>query len=191
MLEQEIKTYLNAQREAFSDFSSSHTALDFFLPRHNVYIDAKEKRQHFAMQNWKEARMPEEYMFIIDDLAIRKLLLRAPNSFTLVRDSSVSSPMYYVYSIIDFLCIPKTRCRRPIRRTTTAYKGKWVVDLRDAAAFETLADAIGYITAYKKKHTAVFENHIDCWGKYPSEHIGKSGTVRTTRFWAEDAKVHS
>ena len=191
MLEQEIKAYLRSQGIGFSDFSSSHTAVDFFLPQHNVYIDAKEKRQHFSMKNWKEARMPEEFLFIIDDLAARKLLLHAPNSFTLVRDSSVSPPMYYVYSIVDFLCIPKTRCRRPIRRTTTAYKGKWIVDLRDAAAFDSLAGAIGYVITFKKKHAAIFENHIDCWGKYHSEHIGKSGSVRTTHYWSEDAKAHT
>ena len=191
MLEQEIKSYLTLRNEPFSDFSASHTALDFFLPRHNIHIDAKEKRQRFAMKNWKEARMPQEHLFIIDDLSVRKLLLHAPNSFTLIKDSSVTPAMYFVYSIVDFLCIPKIRCRRPIRRTIVAFKGKWIIDLRDASAFETLEDAITYTTSYKKKHPAIFEGQIDCWGKYPSERVSKSGSMRTARFWDIDAKSHS
>ncbi len=191
MLEREIKSYLSLHDEPFSDFSTSHTALDFFLPRRNIHIDAKEKRQRFSMKNWKEARMPQEHLFIIDDLSVRKLLLHAPNSFTLIKDSSVTPAMYYVYSIVDFLCIPKVRCRRPIRRTMVAFKGKWIIDLRDAAAFETLEDAITYTTSYKKKHTAIFEGQIDCWGKYPSERVSRSGSMRTARFWDIDAKSHS
>ena len=192
MLEQEIKSYLTLHNEPFSDFSGSHTALDFFLSGHNIHIDAKEKRQRFSMKNWKEARMPQEHMFIIDDLSVRKLLLHAPHSFTLIRDSSVSPATYFVYSIVDFLCIPKVRCRRPIRRrTTVALKGKWIIDLRDAATFETLGDAIAYVTSYKKKHPAIFEDQIDCWGKYPSERVARSGSMRTARFWDLDAKAHS
>ena len=191
MLEREIKAYLTAQKEAFSDFSSSHTALDFHLHRSDAHIDAKEKRQRFNMKNWQEARMPQEQMFIIDDLAVRKLLLNAPNSFSLIKDSSLSPAMYYVYSIVDFLCIPKVRCKRPIQRTTSAFKGKWIVDLRDAALFETLADAIKYILGYGRKHPEIFKNHIDCWGRYPSEKIAKSGAVRTRRYWSIDAKVRS
>lgn len=191
MLEQEIKSYLTLHNEPFSDLSASHTALDFYLSRHNIHIDAKEKRQRFSMKNWKEARIPQEQLFIIDDLAVRKLLLHAPHSFTVIKDSSVSPAMYFVYSIVDFLCIPKVRCRRPIRRTIVAFKGKWIIDLRDAAAFETLGDSIRYITAYKKKHPAIFENHIDCWGKYPSERVAKSGSIRTARFWDIDAKPRS
>lgn len=191
MLEQEIKAYLAAQKEPFSDFSSSHTTLDFLLSRHGIHIDAKEKRQRFSMANWREARMPQEFMFIVDDLAVRKLLLHAPNSFCLIKDSSVSPVMYHVYSIADFLCIPKIRCKRPIQRTTSAYKGKWIVDLRDAAAFETLVDAIQYIVSYKKKHPAIFKNQIDCWGRYPSETVPKSGSTRKRGYWSIDAKVRS
>ena len=191
MLEQEIKSYLTAQKEPFKDQTKSHSDVDFFLPRNGVHLDAKEKRQRFDMRNWKEAVMPQECLFIIDDLAIRKLLRHAPHSFCLIRDRSRMPLTYYVYSIVDFLCMPKKRCRRPIRRNMTAYKGKWLLDLRDAAAFEKLEEAMNYVIGYKNKHPAIFEGHIDCWGKYYSERIGKGGRTRTANYWDEDAKAHT
>jgi hypothetical protein len=142
------------------------------------------------MRNWRESSIPQEHLFIIDDLAVRKLLLHAPNSFTLIRDSSIRPAMHYVYSIVDFLCMPRKRCRRAISRSVTTFKGKWLVDLRDAAAFETLDDALTYILQYVTKHTAIFSTQIDCWGNYRSERIGRGGSTREPKHWREDAKVH-
>jgi hypothetical protein len=190
VFEQEIKTYLTSQHISFTDNTRDVGALDFFLPSFNVYFDAKEKRKQFSMHNWREANTPQEYFFIVDDLAVRKMLYHAPDSFCLIRDSSASPAMYYVYSIVDFLCIPKRRVRRPIKRTVLAFKGKWLVDLRDAACFDELADAVKYMTVYRRKHKTIFEEHIDCWGSYRSEKIPKSGTTRTAAYWKEDAKAH-
>lgn len=190
MFEHDVKAYLSASGEHFADYTASHTSPDFHLTRRNIYVEVKEKCQKFSMRNWKEAPMPQEHLFIIDDLAVRKLLLHAPGSFSIIRDSSISPPMYYVYSIVDFLCMPKRRCRRTITKSITAVKGKWLVDLRDAAIFESLNDAMTYILHYPDKHKSIFETHLDCWGNYRSERIGKGGVTRTTKYWGEDAKVH-
>ena len=190
MFEQDIRSYFTASREPFTDFTSSHTAPDFHLTRRDIYIDAKEKCQQFTMSNWREARMPQENLFIIDDLAVRKLLLHAPNSFVIIRNSSIDPPMHYVYSIVDFLCMPKKRCRRTISKTITTVKGKWLIDLRDAAAFATLDEAMHYILRYAEKHPAIFETHLDCWGNYRSEKVGRGGTTRVATYWKEDSKVH-
>ncbi|MFN0158803.1 MAG: hypothetical protein ACKVRP_12120 [Bacteroidota bacterium] len=191
MFEQDIKSRLTAIREPFTDNTRSLTALDFELTRHAIHFDAKEKRQPFSMKHWNEAPMPQEFLFIVDDLAVRKLLLYAPHSFTLIRDSSLSPAVYYVYSIVDFLCIPKHRVRRPIRKTVPTFKGKWLIDFRNAASFDELPEAIDYIIKYPRKENTIFRDHIDCWGKYHSEHIGKGGTTRLEKHWKEDAKSHS
>jgi hypothetical protein len=190
MLESDIKTLLTARHEDFVDKTRSHIAVDFHLPRRSIYFDAKEKRQKFSARNWAAATPPERHLFIVDDLAVRKLLAHAPNSFCLIRDSSSPQVMHYVYSIVDFLCIPKQRCRRPIERNVRAMKGKWLVDLRDAAAFVSLADAVDYIFLYPRKKRVIFERHIDCWGNYPSEEILTAGALRTPRHWKEDATPH-
>ena len=191
MLEQDVKSYLVRRKEPFVDATSSLSALDFHLTRHDIHIDVKEKLQRFSMKNWRESSIPQEHFFIIDDLAVRKLLFRAPNSFSLIRDSSVSPAMHYVYSIVDFLCIPKKRCRRTISRTSSTAKGKWLVDFRDAAGFVTLDDAMEYVLQYPSKFKSIFETHIDCWGNYKSERIRRSGTTRMPRHWKEDSRSHS
>ena len=191
MFEHHVKAYLSASGEPFIDCTASHTMLDFHLTRMNIHIDVKEKCQKFSMNNWREATTRQEYLFIIDDLAVRKLLLHAPNSFSIIRDSSISPAVYHVFSIVDFLCIPKKRCRRTISRSVTTLKGKWLVDLRDAAIFHTLDDAMTYILRYSSKHKSIFQTHLDCWGNYGSERIGKGGITRTERYWHRDAKAHS
>lgn len=190
MFEQEIKQFLASHRIPVEDGTRSNTALDFHLPRHNISFDAKEKAQPFSMKNWSEAPMPQENLFIIDDLAARKLLRHAPLSFCLIKDSSIAPTMYYIYSVVDLLCVPKRRVKRPIERTVKAFKGKWLLDLRDAAAFAGLADAIHYMLTYEKKFSLIFSEHIDCWGKYPSEEIKSSGSTRIAVHWKKDAAKH-
>lgn len=132
-----------------------------------------------------------DHLFILDDLAARRLLRYAPCSFCLIKDSSQNPPAYYVYSIIDLFCIPKQRVRRPIERRGAAFKGKWLIDLRDAAMFAAPAEAIEYLLSYQRLFPAIFRHHIDCWGKYPTEHIETAGTKRTAKFWEKDAGMHS
>lgn len=191
MFEQEIQSYLRSQNIPFEDRTASNTALDFHLPRLRLFFDAKEKAQPFSMKNWKEADAAQEHLFIIDDLAARKLLLHAPLSFCLIKDSSIQPSMYYVYSIVDLLCMPKQRVRRPIERAVKAFKGKWLLDLRDAAAFADLSDALQYMLAYEKKFPLIFSEHLDCWGIYPSEKIKTSGTPRRPEHWKKDSMKHT
>jgi len=191
LFEQEIKSYLTSKRIVFEDGTKSITSLDFHLPDRHISFDAKEKVQPLSMKNWQEAKAAQEHFFIIDDLAARKLLRHAPLSFCLIKDSSLSHAMYYIYSIVDLLCIPKIRVKRPIEKSVKAFKGKWLLDLRDAAAFDELAEAIKYMLTYEKKFRSIFSEHIDCWGKYPSEEIKISGSVRTAGYWKKDSQAHS
>lgn len=190
MFEQEIKTYLTEQNIAFDDQTRSHFLPDFFLPTHNLWFDAKEKSQVFSKQSWGKVFRATEHLFILDDLAARKLLQHAPKSFCLIKDSSHIPPTYHVYSIVDLFCMPKHRARRPIERNVAMHKGKWLIDLRDAAAFTSLRNAIEYLLSYQRMFPAIFHDHIDCWGRYPSEEIKEAGTKRTAKFWNKDASSH-
>ena len=101
-LEQEIKDFFAQHKVDYDDRSRSFTRLDFgygdeFTNRY-VAFDAKEKRQRYNPHNWPTA-IPEEHLFIIDDLAARKILLHAPNAGLLVRDTSQETPAYYFYSV--------------------------------------------------------------------------------------------
>ncbi len=190
MLEQEVKSYLSKKRISFVDYTRSHHELDFELPGFRIFLDVKEKLQPFSRTNWPKTATPHEHLFILDDLAARKMLLRAPKSFCLIKDSTSTPPMFYIYSIVDLLCMPKTRARRPLERNVKVYKGKWLIDLRDAAAFVSVEDALKYVLAYEKQFRTIFQEHIDCWGKYPSERLVESRSTRRAEYWKKDAHAH-
>lgn len=190
MFEQEIKTYLRTHGIVFTDGTTSHSMIDYVLPQLNIALDAKEKTQPFTLRNWGHIPIQQEHLCIVDDLAVRKLLLHAPLSFFIIKDSALEPIMYYVYSIVDLLCIPKRRINRPIERSVRTLKGKWLLDLRDAAAFDDLVEAMEYVIRYKKKFPRIFSTHISCWGRYPSETLLEAGTVRTPGYWKRDARTH-
>lgn len=189
-LEKELKSLLTSRRVSFQDNIRSLSSPDFFLSRLKIHIDAKEKLQPISRENWSNTAVPVESLFILDDLAVRKLLLTGPDSFILVKDSSRSTHSYHVFSIVDLLCMPKQRCKRPIHRTVEAFKGKWLVDLRDAACFDMLGDALDYIIDYRSFHSSIFETHIDCWGNYASENLASKGRTRTRNDWEKDSASH-
>ncbi len=186
-----MKTYLASAKIPFEDATTSKTALDFHLTRNNIYFDAKEKAQRFSAKNWGEPATNEEHLCIIDDLAARKILYHAPLSFCLIKNSSVSPVLYHIFSIVDLFCAPKKRVRRPIEKSVKAFKGKWILDLRNAASFDRLADAISYMLAYEKNFSYIFRDHIDCWGQYPSEELRTAGTTRKAIHWSKDASAHT
>ncbi len=190
MFEQEVKSHLESRAIPFDDGTLSKTAIDFHLSRYRIFFDAKEKTQPFSLRNWNVATTTEENLFIIDDLAALKLLLHAPLAFCLIKNSSITPPMYHVFSIVDLLCIPKKRARRPIEMSVKTYKGKWILDLRDAAVFDQLAEAITYMLTYEKNFSYIFKDHIDCWGKYPSEQIKTAGSTRKPIHWQTDSGAH-
>jgi len=185
--EQEIKEFLKKNEIPFEDRTGSLEELDFALTESKVFFDAKEKKQHVNVKNWQGVTIPEQYFFILDDLAGRKILLKAPRSFLLVRDS-VDTPTYYIFSIVDLLCMPKQRVRRTIEKSTRAYKGKWYVDLRHGKRCDSLGDAVKYMMHYPSKFKHIFKEYIDCWGEYEGEKIVTTGITRRKYHWVEDLK---
>ncbi|MBI3195107.1 MAG: hypothetical protein HYZ34_11680 [Ignavibacteriae bacterium] len=186
--EQEIQDFLTKYNIRFIDGTNSLEELDFALPEYNIHFDVKEKKQHFNMSNWEGTNIPEEYFFILDDLAARKILLKAPRSFVLIRDS-VRTPVYYVFSIVDLLCIPKKRVRRALEKNARTFKGKWLIDFRHAMKFDSLEDAVKYMVTYPKQYDKIFKEQIDCWGEYENENIQTAGIPRKPEHWEEDLKV--
>ncbi|MBI4547745.1 MAG: hypothetical protein HY707_07190 [Ignavibacteriae bacterium] len=186
--EQEIKAYLGKNQIPFEDRTGSLEELDFALNDHQVHFDVKEKKQHINLKNWQGVTIPEKHFFILDDLSARKILLKSPRSFLVVRDN-VSGPSYYVFSIVDLLCMPKHRVHRAIEKSTKAYKGKWYVDLRHGKRCASLDDVLHYMSHYPGKFKQIFKEHIDCWGEYEGEEIQTAGTVRKRKHWVEDLRT--
>jgi hypothetical protein len=187
--EHDVRQLLTKRSIAFVDNTGSLETLDFTLATADIHFDVKEKKQRVNVHNWQGAEaIPEEHLFLLDDLAARKILLKSPRSFLLVQDCSRRPLTYYVFSIVDLLCMPKRRVNRALARTDgpTALKGKWYLDLRHGARHESLDAALSYMQEYPKQFDVVFKSHIACWGTYAGEEVRTTGTARTSEYWRID-----
>lgn len=186
-LEQEIRTLFHLHRVAYDDHSDSFVHLDFGFgdrtAKRYFAFDAKEKRQSYAMQNW-QTPIPEAHLFILDDLACRKILLFAPNAGLLVRDTP--QQRYLFFSVVDLFLMPKSRVNRPIRRNQAVQKGKWLIDLRNGYILPRLDDLFTAIDGYLDQRKAIFHKIHECYGDYVGEEIGTGGVERRPEHWDID-----
>lgn len=188
--EAEIRQYLSSRQVAFEDHCTSLRLLDFRFREPQTQIqfsfDAKEKRQHYNLKNWPQANIPEAYLFIIDDLAARKILAFAPNSGLAVRDNLHRS--YYFFSVVDLYLMPKMRVNRTIRRAVETQKGKWLIDLRHGQRCGNLPELFQAIKSFLANRQAIFGEILECYGYYPGEEVSHGGIPRRPGHWDVDIK---
>lgn len=186
-LEQEIRILFQQRGVAYDDHSDSFTRLDFGFgeraAKRYFVFDAKEKRQPYAQRNW-QTEIPEAHLFILDDLACRKILLYAPNAGLLVRDTP--QQRYLFFSVVDLFLIPKNRVNRAIRRTQPEQKGKWLIDLRNGRHLSRLDELFEAIDDYLDRRKAIFHQIHECYGDYVGEEIGSGGIERKPEHWDTD-----
>jgi hypothetical protein len=186
-LEQEVKEYLQKRNILFDKGTDRFDALDFCVhsqSRGEFYFDAKEKRQKLRMTNWPDLGIPEECMFILDDLAVRKAIMKAPRSGIVIRDNVHIH--YFFIPVIDLALMPKVRVNRKINRTEPTLKGKWLVDLRNAKGCVDLAEVFKCIANYIDAFPDIFQNILECYGNYIGETIGSGGITRRPEHWDKD-----
>ena len=174
----------------YKDNSSSFKRLDFSVRLDETWtfhFDAKEKRQKYNLYNWKLSADEEQFTFIIDDLAARKILAFGPYSGMVVRDNLLGG--YYFFSVLDLFLMPKTRVNRPIEKNAKAMKGKWVIDLRSGKKCATMDEVLQLFKLYIEKREDLFLNILDCFGNYHGEDIGERGEVRRPEYWETDVKA--
>lgn len=192
-LEEEIRRYFRNNDIAYGDHSRSGDKFhrpDFGFGDMNekqyFAFDAKEKRQHYNLDNWPDAGVPEAHLFIIDDLAARKILAFAPNSGLVIRDNLRSD--YYLFTVVDLFLMPKLRVNRPIRNRRDALKGKWLIDLRNGQRCSTLPEVFAQISTYLDRRGDIFAKELACFGEYEGETIAQGGIVRRPEHWDVDVR---
>ncbi len=188
-LEQELKNYLYQNKLSFTDNTSSYKKLDFtikdFIDGKNLHIDAKEKRQKINVKNWPIiASQNERDCFIIDDLSARKTLCYAPYSGLLVRNNLVTT--YYWFSILDLFLMPKKRVNRPIKKNHPAYKGKWIINFRNALSANSIEDIFLRIKKELSEIEYSCTQILECYGSYLDETIAIQGETRNPKHWKTD-----
>jgi hypothetical protein len=186
--EQEIKTYFLKNKITFDEYCDSYNRLDFGFgnkeEKRYFYFDVKEKRQKYSVKNWPTSDIPEEYLFIIDDLAARKILAYAPDSGMIIRDNM--NKRYFLFTVLDMYLMPKKRVNRKIRKSITTHKGKWLFDLRNGVHENNMSDIFKAINTYLNKKKEFYLDNLPCHGDYINENIGEGGITRQQKHWDID-----
>jgi hypothetical protein len=186
--EQEIRTYLQQVGRPFTDETRAFCELDFtlLLPAGvRFHLEAKEKRQPYNANAWP-AFAPEEELFILDDLTVRKCLAFAPRAGVVVKDGVVGR--YLFFSVIDLALMPRQRVNRRIERNAPDLKGKWLIDLRNGRAAPDIAGLLALVDdSLAGLHAALYETHA-CYGNYVGENVGEGGSTRRTGYWEKDVR---
>lgn len=100
--------------------------LDIWSP--GFYLEIKEKNQRYT-QRWQLLEgVPEEFLFIVDELTVRRALRHYPEVFFLIRDN-LNDRLFFA-PIWEMVSVERVRRNR-------GGKGKWIIDLRN---FVVLAD---------------------------------------------------
>lgn len=179
-LEQEIKNRLEDVDVKYEDFTTSKKYPDFRIvfPTQEdggkgFWLDAKEKIQHINIDNWLPTDIPEEGLFIIDELSIRRLLSLGLYSGVLIRTKDPLA--YYFFSILDFLFVPKLRANR--MASPTEIKGKWMIDLRFKPMKTSLGDALNSAYTYATDLPNLIKQP-ECIGEVPTGGVPRTKAHR-------------
>lgn len=185
--ENEVRAYLDQTGLVYEDHCDSLEQLDFGFgdreARRHFDFDVKEKRRRYNVRNWG-AQIPQEHLFIFDDLAARKVLAYAPNSGIVVRDNVRG--LYFFFSVVDLFLMPKLRVNRAIRKNVQGLKGKWLIDLRNGLLCVSLEDVFHGIDAYLERRRDIFTTVLECYGAYQGEAIPVQGRTRRPQHWQTD-----
>jgi hypothetical protein len=189
--EKELKTFFKLNNIPFKDYSKSFKNLDFSFvdpgTQYRFHFDAKEKRQVYNMNNWQIENVPQEHLFIIDDLAARKVLGYAPKSGIIIRDNLRKK--YFLFTILDLFLMPKKRANRSIRKNIETFKGKWLLDFRNVKMSDSLDEIFNEIKKYLKNGEKIFFETLKCYGEYYTEIIDEQGITRIPEHWEIDVST--
>ncbi|MCA1839031.1 MAG: hypothetical protein ABR507_12305 [Actinomycetota bacterium] len=152
------------------DSTDSFDEVDFELGfrGRRVFLEVKEKRQHYREAWTSCCEVAETDLFILDELSARKIVLRAPRAYLVVND--ILNERLVLFSALDLISVPKTRVNRSIDAGVATFKGKWLIDLRHGFQATTLKDALDCL---KRRHNSEDElwSSLACYGRYQNERV--------------------
>lgn len=132
--EEEVEASLRKHRMLISHFSSNNK-LDVWVP--GWYAELKEKRQSYTDRWTKHTpHIPEEWLFISDELTVRRALKHYPYVVFLIRD--ITRGRLFCSPIWEMVSIPRVRVNRN-------GKGKWLLDMRHFQQISQVDDVIKVI----------------------------------------------
>lgn len=150
------------------DSTDSFDEIDFELGcrGRRLFLEVKQKRQRYREAWVAAAGIREEDLFILDELAARKLVLRAPRAYLLVND--LVREDHFVLGALELITMPKSRVNRSIDAGVATFKGKWLIDLRNPEKVADLTEAFKYIKRRSSSEDDYWKA-LACHGRYEDE----------------------
>lgn len=111
---------------------TSNTRLDWWVP--GFFLDVKEKKQPLTDRWHLLPGVPEQDLFVVDELSVRRAAHHYPHAYFLIRDVPGGGRIFLA-RIDEMFCTERARVDRIGR--TGHRKGKWIVNLR---SFRELTD---------------------------------------------------
>lgn len=175
--EGEVKAGLAALGWEYEDETAAHDRPDITFLRQvrgakvRAVLELKEKRQSYRSR-WAElAGVPEPELLVLDEVAARKLLARAPRAFLLFHDATRPDQPLVLYTIIDLFCMPKVRVRREITLHEQRGKAKWLIDRRHGHACDNLNAAFALMATYLDREMLDDLRRLEAHGAFVGERV--------------------
>lgn len=150
------------------DSTDSFDEVDFELGcrGRRLFLEVKQKKQQYREAWVAAAGLAEMDLFILDELAARKLILRSPRAYLLVNDQSPEN--FVVIGALELITMPKTRVNRSIDGGVATFKGKWLIDLRSGFKSPSMQEALSYIKRRSSSEDDYWKA-LACYGRYENE----------------------
>lgn len=150
------------------DATDSFDEIDFELGCRGkrLHLEVKQKKQRYREAWVSAAQIPEEHLFILDELAARKLIMRSPRTYLLVND--VPGERDVVFGALELITMPKARINRSINGGMATFKGKWLIDLRNGEEVDSLESGFAFLKR-RSSSEEEFWKALACHGRYENE----------------------
>ncbi|HVE76976.1 MAG TPA: hypothetical protein VND22_09480 [Actinomycetota bacterium] len=171
IFEKRVKRALKSDGEfELLDSTDSYDEIDFELGcrGRRLYLEVKEKKQSYRSAWVDVGGVPEETLFILDELAARKIVLRGPRAYLLVHDEVRGE--LYVCGALELVMMPKKRVNRSINGGVATFKGKWLIDLRNCEGVGSLEEAFAYVKRRCSSEDEMWGS-LACHGRFVEEAI--------------------
>lgn len=161
-VEQAIDDHLTLTRLSSSTQSLDRLDYQLLAPGERL-VELELKAKHQPYQGWSHLRpdVAESDLFILDELATRKLLAAGRYATLLVRD--IPTDRWVLWSTMDLFLADKTRYCRRLATGTDRVKAKLLYNLADSSHhYDTIGDALDGLTALTSRIDRYW-NAIEPW----------------------------
>ena len=169
-LESHVEEALDAH-PALTRLASSTTSMDRLdfqiLGPGERLCELELKAKHQTYRGWTDLRpdVDEADLFILDELALRKIIGAGPYAILLINDQP--SDRWVVFTTMDLVLAPKVRVDRRLATGVDRIKAKILLDLNDSHQHHpTATTALSAVASYMK----VIDRHWNAIGPWPSLH---------------------